>query len=89
MFLERLCKFCRATAREIRTPAEQRLALFALWDECAEGEGAAGEAGQRARAMVIGAIRGRLSGPPDSFSAEEIAALDAKRTSTQHFAPYD
>ncbi len=75
--------------REIRAPARRRAALFALWDECAEGHGAEGEAGARARAIVIGAIRGQLSAPPDSFSDEEIAALDAGRTSTQHFAPYE
>lgn len=74
---------------ELRDPAERRAALFALWDECAEGDGAAGEAGQRARGMVIGAIRARLSGTPDRFSVEEIAALDAKRTSVQHFVPYE
>lgn len=74
---------------ELHDPAERRAALFALWDECAEGDGAAGEAGQRARAMVIGAIRTRLSGAADRFSVEEIASLDAKRTSEQHFVPYD
>jgi hypothetical protein len=74
--------------RELRDPADRRAALFALWDECVEGEGSAGEAGARARAIVIGAIRGRLSGPPDGFTVEEIAALDARRTSAQHFAPY-
>jgi hypothetical protein len=63
--------------------------LFALWDECAEGEGSAGEAGNRARAIVIGAIRARLSGASNRFTAEEIAALDAKRTSVQHFVPYE
>jgi hypothetical protein len=74
---------------EITDPAERRAALFALWDECAEGEGAVGEAGDRARAIVIGTIRGRLSGAPDSFTHDEIAALDAKRTSVQHFVPYE
>ncbi|MGE0400887.1 MAG: hypothetical protein AB7T06_29520 [Kofleriaceae bacterium] len=75
--------------RELRDAGQRRLALFALWDECAEGEDAAGEAGQRARAIVIGAIRGRLSGESDSYTADEIAALDAQRTSSQHFVPYE
>lgn len=74
--------------REVRDPAERRAALFALWDECAEGEGAVGEAGERARAMVIGVIRARLPAAAEGFSPEEIAALDAQRTSAQHFAPY-
>ncbi len=75
--------------RELRDAGQRRLALFALWDECAEGEDEAGEAGQRARAIVIGAIRGRLSGEPDRYAPEEIAALDAQRTSRQHFVPYE
>lgn len=72
--------------RAVRDPAARRATLFALWDECAEGDGDAGAAGQRARAIVIGAIRGRLG---DRYSGDEIAALDAQRTSVQHFAPYD
>lgn len=71
---------------ELADPAQQRQALFALWDECAEGDDDAGRAGDRARAMVIGAIRGRLS---EAYGTDEIAALDAKRTSAQHFVPYD
>lgn len=73
--------------REVADPVQRRAALFALWDECAEGEGPEGEAGEKARAIVMGSIRGRLSDTPDAFSTEEIALLDANRTSKQHFAP--
>lgn len=70
-------------------PAARREALFELWDECAEGEGVAGAAGERARAMVIGWIGTHLPrGQPGAFSADEIARLDARRASKQHFAPY-
>jgi hypothetical protein len=72
-----------------RDPAARRAALFALWDECAEGDGPEGEAGARARAMVIGWIRARLPrGSADGYTDEELARLDARRTSRAHFAPY-
>jgi hypothetical protein len=75
--------------RTTADPAARRAALFALWDECAEGEGPAGQAGELARAMVIGWIRGRLpDGGPGAFTAGELARLDAARTSHRHFAPY-
>jgi hypothetical protein len=78
-----------ALERAALSPAARRAALFALWDECIEGEDAAGRAGDRARAMVIGWIRQHLpEGGPDAFPPDEIARLDAQRTSTQHFTPY-
>ncbi len=70
--------------------AERRETLFQLWDECVEGEGPQAEAGDRARIQVIGWIRAKL--PKDgagAFTAAEIAALDAKRSSKQHFCPYE
>jgi hypothetical protein len=70
-------------------PAARREALFELWDECAEGESSTGTAGARARAMVIGFIRARLpAGTADAFTADEIARLDARRSSAETFAPY-
>jgi len=72
-----------------RDPAARRRALFELWDECGEGSGPLGEAGDRARGQVIGWIAAHLpSGSADAFTAEEIASLDARRSSKQHFAPY-
>ena len=69
--------------------AARRQALFDLWDECAEGDGTDGAAGERARAMVIGWIGAHLPvGAPGAFSADDIARLDAHRASKQHFAPY-
>ncbi|HEU0034240.1 MAG TPA: hypothetical protein VFQ53_26630 [Kofleriaceae bacterium] len=70
-------------------PAARREALFELWDDCAESEDAIGEAGARARQLIVGFIRARL--PPssaDAFSRAEIARLDARRTSREHFDPY-
>lgn len=71
-------------------PVARRQALFTMWDECGEGEGPAGEAGERARRMVIGRIRARLpAGSPDAFTPEEIERLSARRSSRQAFAPYE
>jgi hypothetical protein len=71
-------------------PAQRKEALFELWDECEEGDGASGEAGQRARGQVVGWIRARLpAGSPGAFTTDEIARLSARRTSKQAFAPYD
>jgi hypothetical protein len=68
---------------------ERKAVLFELWDECAEGDGPIGEAGERARKMVVGWIRAKLpAGKPGAFTAAEITALDKHRTSHQPFAPY-
>lgn len=76
--------------RTTSDPAARRDALFAMWDECDEGDTADGEAGRRARAMVIGWIRAKLPpGSPDAFGADEIAARSAHRRSRQAFAPYE
>jgi hypothetical protein len=70
-------------------PAVRREVLFELWDECAEGEGPLGEAGQRARAEVIGWIGAHLPrGSAGAYSDEELAALGKRRSSKQPFEPY-
>jgi hypothetical protein len=61
---------------------ERRAVLFALWDECDEGAGESGEAGERARAMVIGWIRSHIA-----YTAEQLRSLNARRTSRQTFVP--
>ena len=76
--------------RATEDPAARRDALFALWDECAEGDDPDGEAGQRARLMVIGWIRAKLPpGSPGAFDPDEIAARSAHRRSRQPFVPYE
>jgi hypothetical protein len=75
------------TAHEVA--AFRKEALFELWDECAEGEGPRGEAGQRARAVVIGWIRGKLpAGSPEAFTDEDIFRFQSRRSSKQPFVPY-
>jgi hypothetical protein len=71
-------------------PDERKAVLFELWDECAEGEGPTGQAGNNARAMVIGWVRGKLpAGGPGAFTPDELKLLDGRRTSHQHFVPYE
>jgi hypothetical protein len=72
---------------------ETRAAAFELWDECSEavGEDAdeAVQAGQRARAQVIGWIRSHLpQDSPDAYTDEEIERLNLHRSSKQPFEPY-
>jgi hypothetical protein len=91
--LARSAEFTRrnleALWRSTSDPAARKAALFAMWDECSEAEGAVGEAGQRARLVVIGWLRAKLpAGSHDAFTAGEIAHFDGKRSSKQHFAPY-
>ena len=70
-------------------PAERRGALFAMWDECAEGEGSLGEAGELARKEVIDWIVAYLPrGSAGAYSTADIARLSAHRTSKQAFDPY-
>jgi hypothetical protein len=69
--------------------ADKKQTLFELWDECAEGDDAEGQAGQRVRALVLGYIRSHLpAGSPTAYTPDEIAAFSAKRASKQVFAPY-
>jgi hypothetical protein len=70
-------------------PAKRRAVLFELWDDCDEGPGDRGRAGQRARSMILGWIGARLPrGSAGAFTDEEIRRLDAGRSSKQPFAPY-
>ena len=87
---ERMQRNLEVLWRTISDAAERRDALFALWDECDEGDGTLGEAGQRARLLVVGWIRAKLpSGSPDAFTTDEIARRSAQRRSIQPFAPYE
>ena len=76
--------------RGTQDPAARREALFEMWDECGEGDGQLGEAGERARVQVLGWIRAKLpKGNPGQFSTADIEAFDRKRQSKQHFVPYE
>jgi len=75
----------------VADPAQRRADLFALWDEVEEtGSQEVVAAGARARALVIGWIRAKLpAGSASAYTAAEIGTLNARRTSTAVFAPYD
>lgn len=75
----------------VADPAERKAELFALWDEVEEtGSEELVAAGLQARALVIGWIRAKLpAGSAGAYSASELAALAAKKTSKATFAPYD
>jgi hypothetical protein len=83
----------RLWSRGDLTMADKRAAVFALWDDCVEGETGdpgAGEAGLRARRHVLGFARARFpAGSPQAYSADELARLNAGRQSRARFAPYD
>ena len=76
--------------RSVGDPAARRQALFELWDEVAEtGSSEMVAAGIQARSLVIGWIRSRLpAGTVDAYGTDELARLNAKRTSKTPFAPY-
>ena len=80
----------RAWARTDLSPTARRAALFELWDDAAEdGTPALVAAGDAARLAVIGFIHSYLPATsPDAYPAAELAALNARRTSKQPFAPY-
>jgi hypothetical protein len=71
-------------------PAERKQALFELWDEVAEtGDDELVQGGAAARAYLIGFVRSHLPrGTANAFTADELAKLNAHRTSHEKFAPY-
>jgi hypothetical protein len=72
-------------------PEARKRALFELWDECAEtGDPGLVAAGQAARRLVIGFIRGHLpAGAAGAFTPAELAAFARAKHSTAAFAPYE
>ena len=67
----------------VHDPARQREALFELWDDCAEsGDPALVEAGEVARTFVMSVIRTKVT-----YTAEELARFNARRTSKARFEP--
>jgi hypothetical protein len=69
-------------------PQQRRLALFQLWDECAEsGEPEMVAAGASARAALVEFVQRELTGT-DAYTRSELAWLNAHRTSEGLFDPY-
>ena len=69
-------------------PKARKEALFEMWDECVEtGSAELVAGGTAARTMIVGFIKGRMTGPL-AYSAAELAAFNAKKKSRETFAPY-
>jgi hypothetical protein len=67
---------------------QRKQAVFELWDDCAEsGNADLVEGGQAAREMIVAFIQARFVGA-DAYTPDELAALNAHKTSTATFAPY-
>ena len=68
------------------SPAERRLRLFRLWDECDEDS----PAGREARQRIEGFIRQVAPrGTPRAYPEAQLRELNRQRDSKRPFAPYD
>jgi hypothetical protein len=69
---------------------DKRRLLFTLWDECAESGSAEVVATARAvRASIVAFIRRHLPrGHRAAYTSRELHDFNARRTSTEPFAPY-
>ena len=72
------------------TAADKRQLLFMMWDECAEsGSAEVVDTARAVRGTIVTFIERRLpAGGRDAYTAEELARYNARRTSTERFAPY-
>jgi hypothetical protein len=69
--------------------AERKHTLFELWDECDEDDEGIRPGADRARAVIVDFVCAHLpAGGSYGFSADELARLNAKRTSRARFEPY-
>jgi len=75
---------CAVWASTERPVSERRATLFQLWDECDDSE-----SGQSARSIIVEFIRERLpESSREAFTAVELLALNARRSSAPLFSPY-
>jgi hypothetical protein len=89
--LARLPAFLDKVWRDTRyTPAQRRLVLFQLWDECAEsGPDDVVRAGDEVRSTIEAFVRRHLApGSADAYPADELDTLNATRGSKRPFRPY-
>ncbi|HTR55913.1 MAG TPA: hypothetical protein VMJ10_34795, partial [Kofleriaceae bacterium] len=76
---------------QIADPTQRKRALFMMWDEIAEsGDDALVQAGEAARKYLVGFVRSHLPrGSAGAFTSDELAQLNAHRTSHATFTPYE
>jgi hypothetical protein len=66
----------------------RKQALFEMWDECAEtGDNKLVAGGTAARLMIVGFIRGHMTGTA-TYTTDELTAFNAKKKSSAVFDPY-
>lgn len=64
---------------------DRRRRIFAIWDDCAEGE----RVGDAVRAAIVAFVRERMPvGSPEAYPDAELDALNRTRESTAEFRPY-
>tara|TARA_R110002096_G_scaffold171490_4_gene344429 strand:- start:45318 stop:46055 length:738 start_codon:yes stop_codon:yes gene_type:complete len=86
--IDALPAYLTAVWRQEWDAQTRRQLLFALWDECAEGNASNAEEGAEARAIILAFIDSELpSGSRDGFRQDELAMLNTLRTSSSEFAP--
>ncbi len=89
-----LSRKLRPLPRQASALRRLRRQLFAWWDECVEARGAGdvrlvARYGERARALIVAAIRRHLpQGARGAYTPQELASLSRRRHSRQRFAPY-
>jgi hypothetical protein len=70
------------------TAVQRKQALFEMWNECAEtGTDELIAGGTAARKMIVGFIKGRMTGDA-AYTPAELAAFNAKKKSKASFDPY-
>jgi hypothetical protein len=68
---------------------ERKRAVFELWDDCAEsGDADLVQGARDARATIATFVQAHLTGS-DAYTPGELAELNAHKTSTATFAPYE
>jgi hypothetical protein len=89
--MRRMPAFLDGVWRDARySAAQRRQVLFELWDECAEdGPDDIVRAGSEVRVTIESFVRRHLPlGSADAFADDELARLNAKRSSKSEFRPY-
>jgi hypothetical protein len=83
-------KIRRLAARPDLSAAARRALIFDIWDECLEEAESGPDYGAMARATILAVVREVFpAGTDRGYEPAELLALNRRRTSRHHFAPYD
>lgn len=87
---ELAAKVRRLAARTDLAASARRSLIFDIWDECTEETEAATDFGAMARATILAVVREVFpAGTDRAYQPAELLALNQRRSSRRHFAPYD